>query len=360
MTDNPPNDTYHIQCGEHSFSVEFLRTVAADLHGGQASPFYAFSSTGTVMLGLAAEARRCIEQVAEEDDETLNALMAISVLGDIYEPSIRKAINDTQVQALAAELNAIANEFYDDKRDNGLNWREVVVLQAAAAALSRQDAADKLEPLHPSMYTQPAAGSDPFEPKYLPYCLHAIASEYCEGQRASQPSTLNEDERDLLRHAARALLRQPVAGSGDEHLVAQDAGTVSYHGLRDERGRVAKVVRRGPDDAEEQPLPLCLHVANHSPSGFEWGYGGSGPAQLALAILLDYAQLRVKDAPVEWATSRYQYFNEKVIACLPQWEREQCQQNEQNGAFCLTEKDILAAIHNIDKKKPEVESSRLM
>jgi len=27
---------------------------------------------------------------------------------------------------------------------------------------------------------------------------------------------------------------------------------------------------------------------NHSPSGFEWGYGGSGPAQLALAILADH------------------------------------------------------------------------
>ena len=26
----------------------------------------------------------------------------------------------------------------------------------------------------------------------------------------------------------------------------------------------------------------------HSPSGFEWGYLGSGPAQLALAILCDY------------------------------------------------------------------------
>lgn len=29
-------------------------------------------------------------------------------------------------------------------------------------------------------------------------------------------------------------------------------------------------------------------VWNHSPDGFEWGYGGSGPAQLALAILLDF------------------------------------------------------------------------
>jgi hypothetical protein len=28
-------------------------------------------------------------------------------------------------------------------------------------------------------------------------------------------------------------------------------------------------------------------VRNHSPDGFNWGYGGSGPAQLALAIMLE-------------------------------------------------------------------------
>lgn len=35
-------------------------------------------------------------------------------------------------------------------------------------------------------------------------------------------------------------------------------------------------------------LPLRLDLVNHSPTGFSWGYGGSGPAQLALAILADY------------------------------------------------------------------------
>ena len=28
-------------------------------------------------------------------------------------------------------------------------------------------------------------------------------------------------------------------------------------------------------------------VYNHSPDGFEWGYSGSGPSQLSLALLLD-------------------------------------------------------------------------
>jgi hypothetical protein len=36
-----------------------------------------------------------------------------------------------------------------------------------------------------------------------------------------------------------------------------------------------------------RPLPLRLDLWNHSQTGFEFGYGGSGPAQLALAILAD-------------------------------------------------------------------------
>jgi len=39
--------------------------------------------------------------------------------------------------------------------------------------------------------------------------------------------------------------------------------------------------------ASSRPLPLRLDLCNHSPTGFEIGYGGSGPAQLALAILAD-------------------------------------------------------------------------
>ena len=50
---------------------------------------------------------------------------------------------------------------------------------------------------------------------------------------------------------------------------------------------------------------------NHSPTGFEWGYGGSGPAQLALAILADHCQ------DDEQALNFYQRFKWAVIAELP-------------------------------------------
>ena len=42
-------------------------------------------------------------------------------------------------------------------------------------------------------------------------------------------------------------------------------------------------------DGEAVVLSLqpSLKIRGHSPTGFEWGYSGSGPGQLALALLLD-------------------------------------------------------------------------
>jgi len=51
-------------------------------------------------------------------------------------------------------------------------------------------------------------------------------------------------------------------------------------------------------------------LINHSPDGFAWGYGGSGPAQLALAILLS----RLTESE---AVEMYQEFKWQVVARLP-------------------------------------------
>lgn len=66
-----------------------------------------------------------------------------------------------------------------------------------------------------------------------------------------------------------------------------------------------------------KPLSLkkSLEVYSHSPTGFSWGYGGSGPAQLALAILLRYL-------PEIDAVSLHQDFKWKFIAPLPQEDFE--------------------------------------
>ena len=42
------------------------------------------------------------------------------------------------------------------------------------------------------------------------------------------------------------------------------------------------------DGQKMAPLPLRLDIVNHSPTGFGWGYSGSAPAQLAVAILADW------------------------------------------------------------------------
>jgi len=56
---------------------------------------------------------------------------------------------------------------------------------------------------------------------------------------------------------------------------------------------------------------LSQKVYNHSPDGFMWGYGGSGPAQLALAILLEKTNR-------ETALKNHQQFKRDIIAMLPQ------------------------------------------
>lgn len=60
---------------------------------------------------------------------------------------------------------------------------------------------------------------------------------------------------------------------------------------------------------------------NHSPDGFNWGYAGSGPAQLALAITLHYL-------PADEALAIYQEFKCDVIANIPM------------GDFAMPEADV--------------------
>lgn len=57
------------------------------------------------------------------------------------------------------------------------------------------------------------------------------------------------------------------------------------------------------------PAP-SLKVRNHSPTGFAWGYSGSGPSQLALAILLKAG------VPADRAQTFYFKFRDQFIAPL--------------------------------------------
>jgi hypothetical protein len=54
---------------------------------------------------------------------------------------------------------------------------------------------------------------------------------------------------------------------------------------------------------------------NHSPDGFQWGYGGSGPAQLALGILAHYfATMHPQPVADRMALGAYQQFKFRALA----------------------------------------------
>jgi hypothetical protein len=99
----------------------------------------------------------------------------------------------------------------------------------------------------------------------------------------------------------------------------------SYHGLRADDGCIVSV----EDDDNDYLLPWRLDLFNHSPTGLEWGYGGSGPAQLALAILADTLRDKMAEqsntaigrrAADRVAVQLHQDFKWKFITPLPRNE----------------------------------------
>ena len=64
-------------------------------------------------------------------------------------------------------------------------------------------------------------------------------------------------------------------------------------------------------DASGMARMTCPHAVRHSPSGPEWGYGGSGPADCARSVLLAFVGEATADA-------HYQAFKAEVIARVPE------------------------------------------
>lgn len=77
-------------------------------------------------------------------------------------------------------------------------------------------------------------------------------------------------------------------------------------------------------DGKELPLKPSLRLRQHSPTGFCWGYAGSGPAQLALALLL------WSGAGREEAQALYQQFKAQHVQRWP------------NGQDFVVELDVVA------------------
>lgn len=64
------------------------------------------------------------------------------------------------------------------------------------------------------------------------------------------------------------------------------AKTDTYVGEPNPNSTDGEVYRVEPDGSKTE-LDLRLDLGNHSPSGFSWGFQGSGPRQTAIAVLAD-------------------------------------------------------------------------
>lgn len=102
-----------------------------------------------------------------------------------------------------------------------------------------------------------------------------------------------------------------------------------YSGRRTERGAEVVRYRNGGNPERGIPLDPRLDLQRHSPSGLEWGYLGSGPAQLALALLADVLLSNRE------AIELHQRFKNEVVVYL-----------DRDG-WTLTEDQILAAVETI-------------
>lgn len=98
------------------------------------------------------------------------------------------------------------------------------------------------------------------------------------------------------------------------------------------------------------PLNPRLDLRNHSPTGFAWGYNGSGPAQLALALLADHL-----DYPdnADRIVALYQQFKFRWICGRQRGLRFEMLSDEIADAVTLIEGDIRKAAAAIDQDKPE-------
>src|SRR3954469_14004176 len=107
----------------------------------------------------------------------------------------------------------------------------------------------------------------------------------------------------------------------------EDAALKTYYGRAATAQRDKEVLVRN-----KRLVPLAHHV-RHSPTGFGWGYAGSGPADLSRSILLDAfgtescpAYPGECECSVQWVEPAYQGFNEVILASLASDEDWKLQQ----------------------------------
>jgi hypothetical protein len=103
----------------------------------------------------------------------------------------------------------------------------------------------------------------------------------------------------------------------------------TYTGQRTDLGAVV-LVRQ--EHVRTKVMRLRIDLRNHSPTGFDWGYGGSGPAQLALALCADATGDDARALKV------YQRFKWRFISAI------------KGDKWQMSQDEILAAVEAIENE----------
>jgi hypothetical protein len=145
---------------------------------------------------------------------------------------------------------------------------------------------------------------------------------------------------------------------------------------RSSRGIVRCMVTQEAKPGQRVGLPYQLPHANlHSPTGFECGYGGSGPADLAASILADFFNVHVRTVGAAWRGKHsrkprpdadrivqlHQDFKAEIISRIELGKREEHRITGDQIAEWLCKKDNEAkadaeAVLEDPNKMPEIET----
>ena len=97
---------------------------------------------------------------------------------------------------------------------------------------------------------------------------------------------------------------------------------------------------------DDEPLCLRLDLFPYSPNGFGWGDPGSGPAQLALAILADHLP-----SDENRALAQHQRFKERVIGRLAP-DRSEVVDHKQHEILRTTKSTKISAVRLSTRQAP--------
>jgi hypothetical protein len=155
------------------------------------------------------------------------------------------------------------------------------------------------------------------------------------GGEAALSCPTNQGEQHAFHQTPEAGQPQAIRADG------RAMKTFTGYRVRDEHGHpVRTVVKVHEEGQEPRDLPLCDELRLHS-AEFNWGYAGSGPAQLSLALAFEVL------GNDEAAQDVYQQLKRTVVGRLPE------------DGWTLSEEQLRRVIREIQQERDQDQSRYL-